>query len=336
VWGPPGCSKSSLVKQASQQLEIGLVDVRSTLMDPVDLRGLPTVDKKANQTRWCPPDFFPTDGEGFLFLDELAQAPPMMQAALLQLALDRKVGDYELPPGWTVIAASNNANDRAGVGKVITPLLNRFCHLNLEVSTSDWLDWALSAGVRPEVVGFIRFKESMLLQFNPASGAKAYPTPRSWEFTSNALASLEKHPARDAVLFDVVKGCVGDGPAAEFVSFVKLMNKLPTPESVLSDPHGSTVPTQMDVLHALTSSLTSHVSDHPDKLGAFLDYAKRLPNEFYAFAVTGVTAAFKGRQATLIKHPGFKEFVKTARERGIMLDVGGADTSKGGVSQDFR
>src|SRR5205807_8790447 len=112
LWGRPGVGKSSLVRQAAAVLGLGLVDVRATLLDPVDLRGLPRLVGDA--AVWCPPAFLPKTGEGVLFLDELAQAPPLVQAACLQLVLDRRVGEYELPSGWAVVAASNRAEARAG------------------------------------------------------------------------------------------------------------------------------------------------------------------------------------------------------------------------------
>ncbi len=97
LWGSPGGGKSEVVRQAADRLKLKLVDVRATLLDPVDLRGLPKVTK--DRAEWCPPSFLPRSGDGVLFLDELAQAPPMVQAACLQLVLDRRIGEYELPAG---------------------------------------------------------------------------------------------------------------------------------------------------------------------------------------------------------------------------------------------
>ena len=50
----------------------------------------------------------PTCGEGILFLDELTSAPQMTQAGCYQLVLDRKLGEYQLPDGWVVIAAGQS------------------------------------------------------------------------------------------------------------------------------------------------------------------------------------------------------------------------------------
>ena len=136
LWGRPGLGKSAVVRQAADTLRLKLIDVRATRLDPVDLRGLPKVTK--DRAEWCPPSFLPRSGDGVLFLDELAQAPPMVQAAGLQLVLDRRIGEYELPAGWSVIAASNRQEDRAGTHRRITPHLNRFVHVDREIGVEDW------------------------------------------------------------------------------------------------------------------------------------------------------------------------------------------------------
>ena len=162
LWGQPGIGKSSLVRQAADASHLSLVDVRATLLDPVDLRGLPSVAR--GTAVWNPPDFLPKGGNGLLFLDELAQAPPLVQAACLQLTLDRRLGEYELPEGWSVIAASNRSEDRAGTHRLITPLLNRFVHLDLEVSADDWQAWAVTANIATEARAFLRFRPGSIPQ----------------------------------------------------------------------------------------------------------------------------------------------------------------------------
>ena len=59
LWGPPGIGKSALVKQLAEEKGRPLVDLRLPLMDPVNLRGLPMVDKEKEQAKWLPPDFLP-------------------------------------------------------------------------------------------------------------------------------------------------------------------------------------------------------------------------------------------------------------------------------------
>ena len=81
---------------------------------------------KDDRTEWITPNFLPSKGEGILFLDELTSAPPMTQAACYQLVLDRALGDYRLPDGWSVLAAGNPASERGVSYSMPRPLLNRF------------------------------------------------------------------------------------------------------------------------------------------------------------------------------------------------------------------
>jgi hypothetical protein len=45
LWGPPGVGKSQIVAQVAALLDLRLIDIRAILLDPVDLRGLPTVEQ---------------------------------------------------------------------------------------------------------------------------------------------------------------------------------------------------------------------------------------------------------------------------------------------------
>jgi MoxR-like ATPase len=155
VWGPPGVGKSQVVAQVAALLGIRLIDIRAVLLDPVDLRGLPTVEQ--GRAAWAIPAFLPEDGAGILFLDELNAAPPLVQAACYQLVLDRALGEYRLPDGWAVFAAGNREGDRAVTSRMSSALANRFVHLVFEPDLDDWSQWAMGPGdLRPEVVAFLR------------------------------------------------------------------------------------------------------------------------------------------------------------------------------------
>ena len=130
IWGACGVGKSQIVAQVASDLGWEFLDIRAVQLDPVDLRGLPRIS--ADKAEWVPPKFLPTSGNGILFLDELTSAPQMTQAGCYQLVLDRKLGEYQLPDGWVVIAAGNPASERGVHFSMPRPLRNRFVHLNLE------------------------------------------------------------------------------------------------------------------------------------------------------------------------------------------------------------
>jgi hypothetical protein len=308
LWGPPGSGKSSIVRRAAEQAQLELLDLRAVLLDPIDLRGLPRIE---NQTAcWCPPSFLPKDGQGLLFLDELAQAPPLVQAACLQLTLDRRVGEYELPEGWNVIAASNRQEDRAGTHRLISPLLNRFIHLDLEINPDDWQEWAVQANVAAEVRSFLRYRPNLLFQFEPNALARSFPTPRSWEFVSQVLARTPPE-----LLHAVVAGCVGAGPAAEFAGFCQICRQLPDLDEVLANPAAVSVPREPSVLYALVGALVERCRPgDPAKLLGLTQYATRLPDEFSVLAMRDALAL----HPKLISQPLAQQWLTQVRQRGLV------------------
>lgn len=111
-----------------------------SMQRPLFLWGAPGVGKSASV--WQAASALSGDA-GILFLDEMNSAPPQTQAALYQLVLDRRVGDYELPHGWHIVAAGNRTNDRGVVHRMPDPLVDRFFHVDFEHDLEDWCTWAL-------------------------------------------------------------------------------------------------------------------------------------------------------------------------------------------------
>lgn len=277
IWGPPGIGKSEVVRQVADELKLGLIDVRAVLLDPVDLRGLPKINGDG-MAHWCPPAFLPREGKGILFLDELNAAPPLVQAACYQLILDRKLGEYELPDGWVIIAAGNRETDRAVTSRMSSALANRFVHIDFDVDVNDWIDWALGKGLQTELIAFIRFRPTLLHQFDPKRNEKAFPTPRSWEFTSDVLAA-----GNSKIELDLATGIVGEGAATELMAFLKVYRNLPNPDVILMDPKSASVPQDPATLYAICGSLANKASDQ--NFERVITYSNRLPDEFSVLLV---------------------------------------------------
>ena len=207
-----------------------------------------------------------------------------------------------------MVAASNRQDDRAGAHRLISPLLNRFVHLDLDVCPDDWQAWAVAANVAAEVRAFVRFRPALLFQFDPASNPRAFPTPRSWQFVSEVLAT-----AAPELLHAVVAGCVGDGPAAEFVGFLRLYRELPDLDAVLRDPDHAPVPREPAVLYALVGALVELCRADRAPLTAFVRYANRLPDEFGLLAMRDALAVNR----TLVGLPAVQEWIARARHQGL-------------------
>lgn len=318
LWGSPGIGKSSLVHQYAKTIDALVVDIRLAQFDPVDLRGLPT--PSGDTTSWLAPTIlpftgnpnFPADRPIILFLDELAQASPAVQAAAFQLVLDRRVGEHTLLPNVYIIAASNRASDRAGTNRLSTPLLNRFAHLEVISDFDAWKQWAISEGVHPLIVGFLAQRPALLDQFNTAlkSGAQAFPTPRSWHFLSSLLHALPDIATTPThVLSTIAASAVGAAVAAEFVAFVENAHILPTWEEITSSPTKAKVPNadQPDALYAVASLLVVRVDE--STASAVAEYASRLPMEFQTLVASDLA---RSKPQIAIKSPKLKALIVSA------------------------
>jgi hypothetical protein len=254
------------------------------LLDPTDLKGIPFFDKENHEAVWASPNFLPkqSDSKGILFLDEINTAPPSVQASAYQLVLDRKVGDYQLPDGWSIVAAGNNERDRGVVYRMPPPLANRFVHLEMEVSFEDWKVWAYGQGIASSIIAFLHHDPSKLFVFDPTKNEKSFPTPRSWEYVHQILSS----GIESQLFLETISGAVGIPSATAFVSFLKVMDRLPNIDRLLE---GAKIEVEHDaqVLFALISGIISNLKNQETKerVDAALRFSLTLPKEFSVMLV---------------------------------------------------
>ena len=301
LWGAPGIGKSSIVKQIADEKSIGFIDLRLALMDPTDLKGIPFYDKESHTALWAPPAFLPRDGEGILFLDELNAAPPSVQASAYQLILDRKVGEYELPDGWAIVAAGNREGDRGVTYRMPSPLANRFVHFEMEVDVDDWRFWAYKKELDERIISYISFKNEHLFTFDAKSDTKSFATPRSWEYVDSIL----KSKLDETLLLNAVSGAVGKDVAVGFLSFCKVMNRLPDINAILQNGEGEHS-AEVDVLYALGTGLVSAVLKDESQLDNLLRYTLEMKSEFAVMIVQDLQ-----RNGVQMEHSDiFKEWVQ--------------------------
>jgi dynein-related subfamily AAA family protein len=292
IWGACGVGKSQIVSHVADDLNLNFLDIRAVQLDPVDLRGLPRI--ASDQTEWVPPKFLPTSGDGILFLDELTSAPQMTQAGCYQLVLDRKLGEYVLPQGWTVIAAGNPASERGVHCSMPRPLRNRFVHLSLDADLEDWCKWAVKARVRPEVIAFLRFKPALLHDADATSDANAWPTPRSWEMASDVLNGFAKHQSNgllsgaSAIEVQLLEGTIGPAAATEFAAFLRLFRQLPSIHEILLNPETAPLPTEPSAQIAIATALGRAMTDNSVAKG--IRYLDRMPTEMRVLAMRDASA----------------------------------------------
>ena len=303
LWGPPGVGKSAVPREICRERKINLIDIRMSLLDPTDLRGIPAVVDVTcdvckgtggenhgcsvcvgtgvrTVAKWLEPSMLPKDGKGIVFMDELTSAPPLQQASAYQFTLDRAIGEYHLPEGYYIMAAGNNQADRAVVYPMSTALRNRFTHVNFEYNLDDWLKWAGDQGINPYILAFLTWRGGELLfNFKPESTDKAFATPRSWEFASRVMKHFDPSIQRE-----LLDGTIGGGAAAEFMGFLKLQEQIPSIDKIFNGE--DIIPKDIGLRYALISALVSHC-EKPNQYERLITYSLNtgLPREFAVLMV---------------------------------------------------
>lgn len=298
LWGPPGVGKSDTVRYlrelldkhfygtiskvppkigATRKYRFGLVEIRLSQRESVDLRGLPSI--RGETTRWLAPNELPQaerDGErGILFIDEAnAALSKSMEAAIMQLILEGKLGDYTLPKGWVIIAAGNRIADKAVATRLGTASRNRYAHIEVGVDLGAWVEWANRTKLHVAIVAFHQWSKGEHLHEMPKGDENCFPTPRGWERVAKFVDKPEE------IRQQLVSGIVGEGKAAVLEGFLRMWSRLPDLEMVKRNPKAAKVPPmdEPSVFFAVSSAIAREADK--DNFENIMIYAARLGKEF--------------------------------------------------------
>ena len=283
LWGPPGIGKSDIVHQIADTINAHVIDIRLSLWEPTDIKGIPYFDSNANKMVWGAPAELPdtemaSQHEAIvLFLDEMNSAAPAVQAAAYQLILNRKVGQYHLPDNVYIVAAGNREADKGVTYRMPAPLANRFVHLEMRVDFDDWFQWAVNNNIHKDVVGFLTFSKKDLYDFDPKSPSRSFATPRSWSFVSELIEDeLDENTTTD-----LVSGSVGEGLAVKFMAHRKVAASMPNPTDILAGKVKEMKAKEISAMYSLTVSLCYELKEacdngdkkFDDKVNNFLRFA---------------------------------------------------------------
>ena len=268
VWGGPGIGKSEVIHQIAKNIDAHVIDIRLSLWEPTDIKGIPYYNSKENNMTWASPSELPTSALAkkhknmILFLDEMNSAAPSVQAAAYQLILNRRVGQYELPDNVLIVAAGNREADKGVVYRMPAPLANRFIHLEMKAEFEDWFEWSVANNVNKDVVGYLTFSKKDLYDFDPKSPSRSFATPRSWSFVSELI---EDEDDDENTTTDLVSGSVGEGLAVKFMAHRKVASKLPDPTDILEGKVKECETKEISAMYSLTVSLCYELKDACDK-----------------------------------------------------------------------
>lgn len=226
IWGAPGIGKSAILMNVLDEMKADFPDYRLivktlsnetpdnfTLPKYVEING---ADYATDVPKTWLPVYKPTGnpaedkklsdacGAGLLFVDELSRATPQVLNVVLPLVNEGIFNGYKLGDQWTIICASNRAEDEAGGQSTIgNALANRFVQFHYEPTIHTWRKWADKQNfISPLLLQWLSMPES-----EEMSGGKFYYmdpnndsgrlsdttlmcTPRSW---TNAMKRLARY-----------------------------------------------------------------------------------------------------------------------------------------------
>lgn len=225
---------------------------------------------------------------GILFLDEYGQGEADVKRASAELLLNKQIGPWKLPPGWSVIAASNRASDRSGVTKSFDFVINRRLEIPIQDDIESWKDWALTKGnVQPLTIAFANQNPHIVFADGVPEKQGPWCTPRSLVMADRLLTSLSNNGVapEDASAVELVSGMIGQAAAAQYFAFVRLEREMPKYEAIIANPDKVKVPEKPDAQMLVVYNLAHRVKE--DHLAQVIEYIERMPKEFsLTFAMT--------------------------------------------------
>jgi AAA domain (dynein-related subfamily) len=284
LWGEPGIGKSAGMEQLAAGLDVPLETVIASVHEPSDFAGLPIIgdDPATTGVPMAPPDWavrLAAAGRGLVFFDELSSAPPAVQAALLRVVLERRVGSLALPEPVRIVAAANPPSSAADGWHLSPPLANRFVHLHwtheprtvARGMAGTWpavsipvVDPGKASGAaaraRGAISGFLTARPGLAHHMpGDAEGrGGAWPSPRTWEMALRLLAVGYATNAGREGLSAAVVGAIGDGAGIELLSYLEELD-LPDPDRVLANPEAFKLPKRGDRQLAFLTAVVAAV-----------------------------------------------------------------------------
>lgn len=243
-------------------------------VDPIDCTQLsdgsvwmPDIDKELGISRELPNERFGMSKKNqkgingaqpaLVFLDEIAKARQYIKDILAPIVYERRVGNYHMPEGSVVFAATNLAMEGLG-DSIQAHLRNRLVFVNMRKPTKDeWVGWAMErGGFAEEVIAFAeeypKLFDSFLdyeqggkfsgkdqekdnaFIFNPRISQQAYATPRSLQAVSDIVRC--KDMLDDSTLQFALEGTCGVATAEALAAYIRFGRENPDFSEVMADP----------------------------------------------------------------------------------------------------
>lgn len=271
--GEPGVGKTAMMKELAEKQGYELITLVGSRMDSTDVSGVPKAQEFAFEgeeepltaTVYAMPWWqmrILRKKKVILFLDEMSNTPPSVQASMLTLLQDREFDNGTKMPEETIVVGAMNPTEQAADGYELSePTTNRICFIPWSPTIKEWKDGMLRAWGKKVSTEEMKWKQ-LIVRFideNPSYLQKDTPseelgTPsafnihspseeevfrfawnsrRSWDNLSKVFAESEDSVPVQSIL---AQGIVGFKAAAEFMKWISKNAGEMTPREALENP----------------------------------------------------------------------------------------------------
>jgi ATPase family associated with various cellular activities (AAA) len=303
VLGDPGMGKTALMESVAKQLDIGFIDFRLTMRDPVDVGGMRIPDAKTGRMKHFVPEDLPTEGSdhddaGIILFDEINSVGPMMQAMSYGIIQERRSGQKKLKAAWCPMASGNPMSSKASGQRISTATANRFNVQYVRQDVPGWLDQFGYANVHPYMVAFLKHRPE-LFSIMPGATAKnpdgttalslpadatSFPSARSW---TKAAKAIDEDPVFRKKMFS---GWVGELAAEEFEAFIRIMHAAISFDEIIANPKDARIPAQnQPAVYYAIAGMLARLCDRKN-FDRVMIYVGRMIADYQVMIVRSATA----------------------------------------------
>ena len=269
----PGAGKSRVIEAFAKAIGYSCYQLLGTQNDPAEIKGFPETAETVTvypdgreETKVfvsiVPPKYAvdATEKPTLLFNDELGSCPRAVQAALLSVLTERKIGDMKLPDDTILVAAGNPVESAANGVPLEAPMANRMYHHKWSTPWQTWeqgllnglefpnpeftklpASWRTNLPLIGSQVAAFRKRKPEAFEMPKDDNGKLsrsqlsgpWPSMRTWTMYVEAAAAAEAaYPGDESLKRELCEGLVGKTYALEFFEYLDQLD-LPDPEAML-------------------------------------------------------------------------------------------------------
>lgn len=305
--GVVGLGKSTIVSDLAKDINTVTKCIKMTkLLSNMDMSNFNLSKEVAGRVKSCIAEWIPLakdekddDPMIIIFLDEIDRCPPDVQNIVLNILLEHEIENEKISSKVNFVGARNGSSDLYTT-ELSKASINRMCILYLKPDFESYESWAMNNDVPSYGIAFQKFSfhDIETHDFEDVSFYSARSMDKCFKITQ-MIDRGEIGFDVDDITLPIYSGLVGVVKATEYVAFLKLYNKIPTPDEVLDNPSGVSVEYFDDngnkddsILYALMNNVIRFaVKDGDlDVIEKALQFINRLPVEFKKAGATMVVS----------------------------------------------